>query len=233
MYWSFFYFQAMDRFKIPGYPDLQYGTVYCIGRNYTLHIEEMKSSKTADPVVFLKSRNSIIHSGQTIFLPQISSDVHHEAELVLLIGNKLNSISESAALDSILAYASGIDVTARDLQANAKKEGLPWSLSKGFESFAPVGNWVPFNKDNTDLNNLSIQLSVNGTVRQKDSTSNMIFPVQKLITFLSGHFTLYPGDLIFTGTPSGVAKIEPGDKIKVSVGNQDSILQVEAALKDD
>lgn len=221
----------MDRFKIPGYPDLQYGTVYCIGRNYALHIREMNSRKTDDPVVFLKSRNSIIHSGQTILLPGLSEDVHHEAELVLLIGNVPDHVNEDTALDSIKAYAAGIDLTARDLQAKAKKEGLPWALAKGFETFAPVGNWVPFHRDKTDPGNLDIQLSVNGATRQKDNTSNMIFTVQKLITYLSAHFTLHPGDLIFTGTPSGVSKIEPGDKIRVSVGKDDSVLEVEVALK--
>ena len=222
----------MDRFKIPGFPDISYGTVYCIGRNYARHIEEMKSSKTADPVVFLKSRNSIIHSGQKISLPNISSDIHHEAELVLLIGKESVNVSESDALFSILAYASGIDVTARDLQAEAKQKGLPWSLSKSFETFAPVGNWVAYENNNTDPDNLNLTLSVNGIIRQQDNTSNMIFPVKKLISFLSRHFTLYPGDLIFTGTPSGVAKIESGDLINVSVGDGESTLEVKAELKD-
>ena len=225
MYWGFFYFQSMN-FNITEFPELCFGTVYCIGRNYALHIEEMKSKRTKDPVVFIKPRSCLIRSGENILLPNTVGEVHHEAELVLLIGKKASHINISEAASCIKAYAAGIDVTARDLQSKAKKEGLPWALSKGFYTFAPVGNFVPFSGSISDLNNIRLSLSVNGKIKQDDNTSKMIFPVESLISYISSTFTLYPGDLIFTGTPSGVGKISAGDSIRVSLENDESVLEV-------
>lgn len=225
MYWGFFYFQRMD-FKITEFPELEFGTVYCIGRNYTLHIEEMKSKRTEDPVVFIKPRSSLIRNGENILLPGNIGEVHHEAELVLLIGKKASHVKTSEAGSYVKAFAAGIDVTARDLQSTAKKDGLPWALSKGFNTFAPIGNFVPYLKEKTDLSNLQLRLTVNGVVKQDDNTSNMIFTTDALISYLSSKFTLYPGDLIFTGTPSGVGKISSGDSVRVSLGNDDSVLEV-------
>ncbi len=212
-------------FSIPSYPDLQYGSVYCIGRNYVEHIHEMKSEKTTDPVVFLKPRSSIIHDGDTITIPERSNNVHHEIELVILIGKKVKDISPEHAASAIRGFGVGIDVTARDIQSDAKSKGLPWSLAKGFDTFAPVGNLLPF-EGTVDLQNLKLQLKVNGKVRQDDSTAKMIFPVDELISYLSYNFTLYPGDLIFTGTPKGVSKLSSGDQIEATLDNNLSTLAV-------
>lgn len=212
-------------FEIKEYPHLQFGSVYCIGRNYARHIQEMKSERTKDPVVFLKPRSSLIFNKDSIVLPEKSSNVHHEVELVLLIGQKAHQLSKEESLQTILAIAVGIDVTARDIQSEAKKNGLPWSLAKGFNTFAPVGNFVEFTPE-IDLQNLEIQVLVNNKVRQNGNTSYMLFSSAEIISYLSHQFTLYPGDLIFTGTPDGVSSIINGDTIKASIGNQLSTLKV-------
>lgn len=211
-------------YQIKEYPRLQFGSIYCIGRNYARHIEEMKSGRTEDPVVFLKPRSSLIFNDQSIQLPAQSSNVHHEVELVLLIGRESRNCSVDESLETVQAIAVGIDVTARDIQSTAKKNGLPWSLAKGFNTFAPVGNFVEFNST-IDLQNVDIQVKVNGNIRQKDNTSSMLFSAAEIISYLSHQFRLTPGDLIFTGTPEGVSPIVDGDIIEASIGNQLSMLK--------
>tara|TARA_R100001143_G_scaffold63605_1_gene73813 strand:+ start:34421 stop:35080 length:660 start_codon:yes stop_codon:yes gene_type:complete len=215
-------------YKIEEYPHLQFGTIYCIGRNYAKHIEEMKSEKTIDPVVFLKPRSSIIRNNEKVILPAISSNVHHEVELVALIGKDTLNVTEDDALQSVLALAVGLDLTARDLQSKAKKAGLPWTLSKGLHSFAPLGNFIDFNeRANIDVQNLNISVSVNGDIRQSGNTSGMIFKLAEIISYLSSHFKLNSGDLIFTGTPEGVSQINKGDKIFATLGDNLSTLEVD------
>lgn len=213
-------------FEIPGFPGMQYGTLFCIGRNYAKHAAEMKSEIPETPVVFLKPRSSIIHDGESILLPVLSSEVHHEVELVILMGKIASNVSQEHALSNVAAFGVGIDITARDLQSIAKKKGLPWSLAKGFNTFAPLGNLEHYDSRLHDLQNLPIDVRVNGEVRQSGNTSDMIFPVSELISYLSSNFTLYPGDLIFTGTPEGVSQIKKGDQIEASVGNGISTLNV-------
>lgn len=219
-----FLFWGMD-YTINEYPHLQFGSIYCIGRNYAKHIEEMKSKKTDDPVVFLKPRSSLIFNDQPIHLPQQSSTVHHEVELVLLIGRAVKNCPVEEALQTVQAVAVGIDVTARDIQSQAKKNGLPWTLSKGFDTFAPIGSFVELDSL-SDIQNLDIQVRVNGELRQLGNTSNMLFSVSEIISYLSHQFTLDPGDLIFTGTPEGVSPITDGDIIEASIGDQLSTLKV-------
>lgn len=218
-------FNIMD-FTIPQFQDLSYGSVYCIGRNYTDHIKEMKSEQTSDPVVFLKPRSSIIHSGDSVRIPKQSNEVHHEAELVLLIGKQTKNATPVESLQSIRAIAVGIDFTARDIQSEAKKDGRPWTLAKGFDTFAPVGNFIA-HKPQMDLGNLMLTLKVNGNTRQHDSTSLMIFDPASIISYLSHQFTLTPGDLIFTGTPKGVSAVAPGDSISASLGDNLSTLTID------
>ncbi|MDZ7719024.1 MAG: fumarylacetoacetate hydrolase family protein [Balneolaceae bacterium] len=212
-------------YTIKEYPQLQFGSVYCIGRNYARHIKEMKSRQTEEPVVFLKPRSSLLFNEETIQLPRRSSTVHHEVELVLLIGQEVKNCTVADALKFIRAIAVGIDVTARDIQSAAKSNGLPWTLSKGLNTFAPVGNFVEFNSS-IDLQNLNIRIHVNGEVRQDGNTLNMLFSPSDIISYLSHHFTLNPGDLIFTGTPDGVSPIVDGDVVEASIGNQLSTLKV-------
>lgn len=214
-------------FSIPDYPDMQFGSVYCIGRNYAKHIEEMKSKPTTDPVVFLKPRSSLIFDKDSVIIPPASNDVHHEVELVLLIGKTTKDIEPENALASLKAVAVGIDMTARDIQVKAKKAGLPWTLSKGFDTFSPIGNFSEYNSD-LNLENIDIELRVNNSLRQSGNTSSMLFKADQLISYLSSKFTLYPGDLIFTGTPEGVGRVNPGDKLSASLNHGLSSLQVDA-----
>ncbi len=220
-----FLFSVMKNSNKTSSDALNFGTLFCIGRNYSEHIREMKSNKTAEPVVFLKPRNSILSSGSNLKLPADSDNVHHEVELVLHIGETAESVSEKEALHYISSYGVGLDITARDLQSQAKKSGLPWTLSKGFHGFAPIGNFIDFQK-NHDFSNISLTVSVNDEIRQNGTTSDMIFSAAELVSYLSRQFTLHPGDLIFTGTPEGVSRILKGDHIHATLNDGESSLEI-------
>ena len=192
------------------------GKLLCIGRNYARHAAEMGSDVPSEPMVFLKPSSALIASGQSIVLPAQSTSVHHEVELVVLIGKRIKHASAEEAAESIAGYAVGLDMTARDLQADAKKKGAPWSVSKGFDTFAPLGEMVaPSVID--DPQQLQLSLTINGTVRQEGSTAQMIFSVVELVVYCSSIFTLEPGDLIYTGTPEGVGQVQPGDRLQAEV----------------
>ncbi|MCC5906701.1 MAG: fumarylacetoacetate hydrolase family protein [Balneolaceae bacterium] len=212
-------------FLIPEHPHLSFGTLFCIGRNYAKHIEEMNSKPADKPVVFLKPRSSLLFTNQPIILPPSSENIHHEVEMVLLIGKKCRSVPVTSANEMIEAVAAGIDVTARDIQTDAKKNGLPWALSKGFDTFAPVGNFAKISNQD-DIQHFDLSVTVNGEIRQSGNTSNMLFSTAEIISYLSEQFTLYPGDIIFTGTPEGVSRIKPGDRIEAKLGNNLSTLSV-------
>ncbi|MEX0647657.1 MAG: fumarylacetoacetate hydrolase family protein [Balneolaceae bacterium] len=214
-------------FTISEFPDLQYGSIYCIGRNYAKHAKEMGSETPSKPVVFLKPRSSLVYNNGTITLPPESKNVHHEVELVVLIGSKVQKILPEKAHEAIRAVAIGLDLTARDLQSEAKQKGLPWSLAKGFDTFAPVGKFTDYTPS-IDLQNLDIEVRINNKLRQSGNTSQMIFPVADLISYLSRHFTLYPGDLIFTGTPEGVGPVKAGDSITATLQHGLSTLDLHA-----
>jgi 2-keto-4-pentenoate hydratase/2-oxohepta-3-ene-1,7-dioic acid hydratase in catechol pathway len=194
---------------------LSVGKLLCIGRNYAEHADEMKSDVPDKPMVFLKPASAIIRSGDTVRLPPQSQDVHHEVELVAVIGTGGRDIPEADALDHVAAYGVGLDVTARDLQAEAKENRHPWSVAKGFDTFAPLG---PLASADTvgDPQALTLRLQVNGETRQAASTHHMIFPVAELVHYCSQIFTLDPGDLLYTGTPSGVGPIEAGDELEAT-----------------
>lgn len=219
-----FLFLGMN-FKIPSFPHLQFGTLFCIGRNYTEHIKEMNSQSTEEPVVFLKPRNSILLNQTALSLPSSSRNVHHEVELVLLVGKYTDNVTENSALSHIEGYGIGLDLTARDIQAHAKQNGLPWTLAKGFRGFAPLGNMIPYNQDHR-FTGLTLTLTVNGEVRQHGNTSDMIHSPAKLVSYLSRQFTMYPGDLIFTGTPKGVSQLKSGDHIHATLNNGESSLEL-------
>ena len=142
--------------------------------------------------------------------------MQHEVELVVVIGKTGKNISEADAHDYILGYAVGLDMTLRDIQAKAKKEGLPWTVAKGFDSSAPVSDIVP-KEIIADPGNLTITCKVNGSLRQSSSTKNMIMPVNRIVAYISSIFVLEPGDLIFTGTPEGVGPVKIGDVIEAEI----------------
>ncbi len=199
-------------------------TIYCIGRNYALHAKEMKSAVPKVPIVFLKPGSALCRSGWKIVLPPESARVDHEVEVVVALAGGGKNIPEDRALDFISGYAIGIDVTARDLQEEAKKQGQPWTLSKGFDTFAPVSDFLP-RKDCGD-GPFDFSLSINGEKRQRGSTQEMVFPIPALIAYLSTVFTLNPGDLIFTGTPEGVGKLSPGDHVTAELAGGRAVLDL-------
>ncbi len=209
----------MEKNNIPGLPHLQFRNLFCIGRNYVEHAKELNNEVPSQPLVFLKPTSSIIFDGNTIQIPSQSQNVHHEVELAVAIDKGGKNIPKEKALKHVGGYGIGIDVTARDIQQQAKEKGHPWTVAKGFDTFAPLSTFIK--KDQVeDPQNLNLQISVNGEIRQSDSTKLMIYTVADLIHYLSTIFTLQPGDIILTGTPKGVSAITQGDKIEASLDNE-------------
>ena len=184
--------------------------ILCIGRNYAAHAREMAAEVPAEPMVFLKPPSALIGTGGTVVIPRQSRDVHHELELVAVIGRGGKDINETNALDYVAGYALGLDLTARDIQSAAKAAGAPWTVAKGFDTFAPLGPVAPAGAVG-DPQALEISLTVNGELRQRGRTSDMMFSVARLVAYLSTVFTLEEGDLIYTGTPEGVGPVHAGD----------------------
>jgi 2-keto-4-pentenoate hydratase/2-oxohepta-3-ene-1,7-dioic acid hydratase in catechol pathway len=194
------------------------GKIMCLGRNYREHAKEMQAEIPAEPVVFLKPATALLGSGGVVRIPSFSRDVHHEVEIVALISTGGCDIPRTSALDHVGGYAVGLDMTARDVQSAAKKKGLPWAVSKGFDTSAPVSPFIPSERV-PDPGRLEFSLSVNGTLRQRGTSADMLFSVGEIVAYLSTVFTLEPGDLIFTGTPEGVAPIAPGDRLEARLAD--------------
>ncbi len=190
--------------------------IVAVGRNYLAHAEEMGSSVPEKPVLFLKPPSAIIGPNSTIILPSQSRRVEHEVELAVIIGKKAKNVDIDSVMNYVYGYTIILDITARDLQAEAKKKGLPWSVSKGFDTFAPIGpRIVP--RDDIDPSSLHIWLKVNGELRQDGNTKDMIFSVPFLVSYISKIMTLEPGDIIATGTPAGVGPLENGDFVEAGI----------------
>lgn len=187
------------------------GKIVAVGRNYVEHTKEMGGAGDEPPVFFLKPATAIVHDRASIRLPRGLGQVHHEVELVVVIGRRGREIPESEAMDHVLGFAVGIDLTLRDLQTTAKRKGEPWSLAKGFDGAAPVSLVAPRDEVG-DGSGLGISLEVNGESRQSGSTSRMARPIPALVAEASRLMTLERGDLVFTGTPAGVGPVEPGDE---------------------
>ncbi len=184
----------------------------CIGRNYTDHIKELENEKPTDPVVFLKPDTAILLKKQPFFIPDFSNDVHHEVEVLVKINKVGKYIDKKFAHKYYDQIGLGIDFTARDLQAQLKAKGLPWEKAKAFDGAAVVGNWVD-KQQFKDVDNLSFTLEKNGEVVQKGNTNLMLWKIDEIIEYVSKYFTLKIGDIIFTGTPSGVGKVIANDKL--------------------
>lgn len=183
----------------------------CIGKNYLAHAREMGSEAPKEPMFFFKSENAVPKQEGVFPYPSFSSDVHFETEVSLLIDTPVRNATEQEAASCFSQVTLGIDFTARDLQRKQKQLGFPWEIAKAFEESAPIGRWIPLTKDVQDLN---FELKVNGETRQTGSTSRMIFPVVRLITYISRFVTLDPGDILMTGTPEGVGPVTPGDHLE-------------------
>ncbi len=188
------------------------GKILCLGRNYAAHAQEMKAEVPRTPVVFLKPSTALLSNGSSVVIPSFSRDVHHEVELVVMVGRGGKDIPRTRAYEHVGGYAVGLDMTLRDVQAEAKAKGLPWSVAKGFDTSAPVSTFVR-PQAVPDPHDLLITLAVNGTLRQSARTSSMLFRIDHVIAYLSTVFTLEEGDLIFTGTPEGVGPVKPGDRM--------------------
>lgn len=200
-------------------------TIFCVGRNYAAHAAELNNPVPQSPLIFIKPSNTLTGDGGEILLPVQSSDVHFESEVVVLIGAGGKNIARTQALQHVAGYGIGIDVTARDLQSRAKEKSHPWTIAKGFDTFAPVSAFVP-TPEVPDPQRLTFRLWINGEKRQDGNTANMLFPVADLIAYLSTIFTLSPGDLIFTGTPEGVGRLNEGDRLRAELDAGGVTLQV-------
>lgn len=184
--------------------------ILCVGRNYVEHAKELGNEVPKIPLIFMKPPSSIISNGETIILPPQSAQVEHEGELVVVIGKRGRHITTENAKKHILGYTVGNDVTARDLQ----KSDSQWTRAKGFDTFCPFGPWIDTEFDPADS---VLTCRVNGQMRQMASTRDMVFNVGVLISYISSVMTLESGDLIFTGTPSGVGELKDGDEVSVEI----------------
>ena len=193
------------------------GKVYCVGRNYADHAEEMGTKVDVDQPFFFSKPPQAVTQSNFIPFPTQTDNLHHEVELVVFLKSECSDISPSEASEHIFGYAVGVDLTKRDLQTAAKKSGRPWDLSKGFDNSAPISNIQK--KEGFVLSEGSISLRVNGQKKQSSNLSNMAWKVDELISWLSKFITLKAGDVIFTGTPSGVGRLSLNDKIEAEIEN--------------
>jgi len=203
------------------------GKIVCIGRNYPEHAKELGNEVPGKPVLFLKPASAVIYSGEDIIHPSFGNELHHEVELVLLIGAKIKDAALDEADNAIAGYGVGLDMTLRDVQSKLKSKGHPWTLAKCFDTSAVISDFVLKDDYKLSLDN-KITLSVNDVIKQKDTLSSMIFNPAELIEYVSSVMTLEKGDLIFTGTPAGVSKINRGDKL---VGKIEGIAELICGVK--
>jgi len=192
----------------------KFSRIFCVGRNYMNHIKELKNNTPDNPVIFMKPVSSLVFPGEGIQYPLHGNLLHYEAELVIEIGRECKFVKESKAFSVIKGIALGLDLTLRDLQSELKSRGLPWEIAKSFDYSATLGVINEYN-ENIDLDNLEFSCKVNGELRQLGRTSDMIFGIPQLISYLSSIWVLKEGDLIYTGTPEGVGELKIGDEISV------------------
>lgn len=201
---------------------LPVGKIVAVGRNYADHAREMAhAARDPEPLLFLKPASALVPGGGAIELPSYSSNVHHEVELVVRIardGRRWSTAESAAAID---AFAVGLDLTARDLQERAKQRGDPWAVAKGFDQSAPLSELVAL-ADPAELRALAIELQVNGERRQRGVSADLVTPVVELVAFVSHRFRFEAGDLLFTGTPAGVAALHRGDHAEATVRRADA-----------
>ncbi|MBP2282648.1 2-keto-4-pentenoate hydratase/2-oxohepta-3-ene-1,7-dioic acid hydratase in catechol pathway [Flavobacterium sp. CG_23.5] len=187
--------------------------IICIGRNYTNHIEELQNERPTEPVVFMKPDSAVLLKQHPFVIPEFSEDVHHEIEIIVKISKVGKYIEPKFAHKYYDEISVGIDFTARDLQDKLKAKGLPWEKSKAFDGSAVIGEFLPKNKFNS-LENLTFELTNNNETVQKSNSSFMLWKIDELISYVSQFFTLKIGDIIFTGTPEGVAAVKPDDVLE-------------------
>lgn len=190
--------------------------IYCVGRNYAAHAREMGADEREPPFFFTKPGDAVVADGGSVAYPPATADLHHEVELVVAIGGQGAGVGVAEAAGLVWGYAVGVDLTRRDLQAQAKKAGKPWDMAKGFDQSAPIGPLVPA-AGCAGLDSASIALSVDGETRQDGRLADMIWPVPEVIAHLSRLVILMPGDLIMTGTPDGVGPVARGETVRAEI----------------
>ena len=194
--------------------------IFCIGRNYVEHIEELKNERPEEPVIFTKPDTALIRNNGPFYYPDFSKDIHHEVELVLRICKEGKNIEEKFAHKYYDSIGIGIDFTARDLQQKAKEKGLPWDIAKGFNGSAPLSDkFIPVSEFK-NLKSVNFSLQIDGQLKQQGNTSFMLFNFEYIISYLSKFFTLRTGDYIFTGTPKGVSTVTVGNVLSAYIENE-------------
>lgn len=202
------------------------GKILCIGRNYAEHAKELGNEIPEKPVIFLKPASALIHSGEKVIYPAFSNDMHHEVELVLLIGKTVKNANKTEAEEAIIGYGVGLDMTLRDIQNELKKKGHPWTIAKCFDTSAVISDFILKSDYKLTLDE-EISLSVNGQIKQKEKLNKMLFHPAEIVEYISSLMTLEEGDLVFTGTPAGVGKVERGDKL---LGKIDGVGELETTV---
>jgi len=190
--------------------------IVCLGRNYEEHAKEMGGTIPEEPMLFLKPPSCLLEDGGVIQLPHESQTVHHEVELAVIIGKRARRISAHNWDDHVYGYSIFLDITARDLQDEAKKRGEPWTVCKGFDTFGPISPVTSKNRVR-DPHRLEISLKRNGQLKQRSNTQHLIFKIPEILEYASRIMTLEPGDIISTGTPQGVGEIRNGDHIEAEI----------------
>jgi 2-keto-4-pentenoate hydratase/2-oxohepta-3-ene-1,7-dioic acid hydratase in catechol pathway len=209
----------MKRVKIKNKGDeVTVGKIVCVGRNYAAHAAELGNEVPEKPVLFLKPASALIYSGDKIIHPTFSANMHHEVELVLLIGSTVKDADEETAEKAIAGIGVGLDMTLRDVQDELKKKGHPWTIAKCFDTSAAVSEFISTEDYRLTMNE-EISLTVNDVVKQKEKLNLMLFPPAAIIQYISSVMTLEPGDLIYTGTPAGVSKVNRGDKLVAEIAD--------------
>jgi len=198
--------------------------IVAIGRNYVEHAKELNNAVPKEPFFFLKPTTSYVTTGGKVEIPR-GTVVHHEVELGVVIGRGGRDITSQQALSHIAGYALAIDMTARNMQDAVKKKGLPWAAAKGFDTFTPISDFIPA-EFVPDPHNLRLWLKINGETKQDGTSADMIFPISRLIEHVSSIMTLEEGDLLLTGTPSGVGPVNPGDSITAGLGLPDASIEL-------
>ncbi len=198
--------------------------IIAIGRNYAAHIEELNNERPSEPVVFMKPDTAILRNNAPLYHPDFSKDIHFEVEVLIKIDREGKYIEEKFAHKYYNEVGIGIDFTARDIQAKCKEKGLPWEKAKGFNGSAPISQFVP--KEKFDLESLNFSLKQNGELKQEGNTSLMLWNFDEIISYVSQYFTLKKGDIIFSGTPSGVGPIVVGDVLEAYI-QEEKMLEVE------
>ncbi|MFZ9472884.1 MAG: fumarylacetoacetate hydrolase family protein [Sediminibacterium sp.] len=185
-------------------------SIYCIGRNYVAHAKELGNEVPTSPVIFMKPSTALLNKGEQLTIPSFTKDLHYEAELVLRVNKVAKHVKNAHVMDYCDAISVGIDFTARDVQNDLKAKGLPWEKAKAFDDSAIIGEWIPLTEDMFE-NPFHYSMTQNGNMVQEGDSSLMIYGLPQIIESITEYFTLYPDDLIFTGTPAGVGPTHQGD----------------------